>query len=66
MVAKQRFAIRNKRAARLKATLLVSLDNADTLIEDGRREGGMTTNEKPQGSRQKAAGGIGPRGLALP
>jgi len=25
----------------------------------------MTINEKPQGSRQKAAGGKGPRGLAL-
>jgi hypothetical protein len=33
LVAKQRFGIRNKRAARLKATLLVSLDKADTIIE---------------------------------
>ena len=33
MVAKQRFGIRNKRAARLKAALLASLDKADTIIE---------------------------------
>ncbi len=33
LVAKQRLGIRNRRVARLKATLLVSLDKADTIIE---------------------------------
>ena len=53
LVAEERFGIRNKRAARLKATLLVSLDNADSVIEDDKRGGGMTTNEKPQGPARK-------------